>query len=80
MLQIVSRPVRGEWIEIRSGGRYAGGQKSRPVRGEWIEMDIVFYSTSSISSRPVRGEWIEIQNRAFRGVAGRVSPRAGRVD
>ena len=39
---VVSRPVRGAWIEIRSRSyRTACRSRSRPVRGAWIEILLV---------------------------------------
>ena len=35
---LVSRPARGEWIEIWSGISRRLAMPSRPARGEWIEI------------------------------------------
>ena len=34
----VSRPARGEWIEMRKSTGLMCAVESRPARGEWIEI------------------------------------------
>ena len=34
----MSRPARGEWIEIYKRAIAASMKRSRPARGEWIEI------------------------------------------
>ena len=79
---IVSRPVRGAWIEITlQTRRTATAAASRPVRGAWIEMvNPTYTKTDGTMSRPVRGAWIEIKHVMRHTPADRVAPRKGRVD
>ena len=57
---LLSRPVRGAWIEIIGAGRNLAAYTSRPVRGAWIEINCLLYCSFLAQSRPVRGAWIEM--------------------
>ena len=35
---VVSRPVRGAWIEMNAYAPHGSWKPSRPVRGAWIEI------------------------------------------
>ena len=37
---LLSRPTRGEWVEIQNGPRSSLPPESRPTRGEWVEIKI----------------------------------------
>ena len=68
---LLSRPVRGAWIEISLNSRVIREYMSRPVRGAWIEMLVTNALYNLFQSRPVRGAWIEIKV----GAACCVQPR-----
>ena len=56
---MLSRPVRGAWIETSQTRIPPSPVLSRPVRGAWIETTTEPAHKSIASSRPVRGAWIE---------------------
>ena len=39
-LAVLSLPMRGAWIEIKTTERHEHAQKSLPMRGAWIEIVI----------------------------------------
>ena len=57
MSVILSRPARGEWIEITIVAALCEGYKSRPARGEWIEICIQQRDLPRRLWRPARGQW-----------------------
>ena len=63
---IMSLPVRGAWIEIKSDKRELIEALSLPVRGAWIEISAVALSQKIVASLPVRGAWIEITSSTRR--------------
>ena len=76
-----SLPVRGAWIEMRSGFSAPRFQsRSLPVRGAWIEMRYPTFRTARQRSLPVRGAWIEILLVLLVLLILVVAPRAGSVD
>ena len=77
----MSLPMRGEWIEIRSGDLWAiWNPRSLPMRGEWIEITDIDINRGAYPSLPMRGEWIEIVGAKAGDMITVVSPHAGRVD
>ena len=78
----MSRPTRGEWIEIAlRREKPVLDEKSRPTRGEWIEIILVptcFHRFQRLAPRGASGlKWLPGQMRPSRCP---VSPHAGRVD
>ncbi len=58
---MLSRPIRGAWIEISSRCSRGTSSMSRPIRGAWIEIMVMRRGIKdSTGSRPIRGAWIEI--------------------
>ena len=64
LMQVMSLPVRGAWIEIRICQKLREEMCwSLPVRGAWIEIRLSDLETAISKSLPVRGAWIEIASR-----------------
>ena len=55
LTRTMSRPARGEWIEIYALCSKPGQVKSRPARGEWIEIAPVMQPKTVISRLAPRG-------------------------
>ncbi len=72
--------MRGEWIEIFSGGVEQVYTQSPLMRGEWIEIAQDSGGGRLQRSPLMRGEWIEIMGRSALKAGVAVSPHARGVD
>ena len=62
VLDIMSLPSRGAWIEILLSRLINQAIQSLPSRGAWIEISIYKIISNNNKSLPSRGAWIEIMN------------------
>ena len=59
--KVLSLPVRGAWIEIRSGGGLHDHQRRRSPCGErGLKSCAIRAASKAAASLPVRGAWIEM--------------------
>ena len=77
---MLSRPIRGAWIEIEYRNYTKMINESRPIRGAWIEIVLFILIPFFYKSRPIRGAWIEILSIGFHSDSLKVAPHTGRVD
>ena len=80
LLQIVSPPVRGAWIETLTGSQARIQHWSPPVRGAWIETAKKAVLDYCLASPPVRGAWIETSFAPYATGRHMVASREGGVD
>ena len=60
--KVLSLPVRGAWIEIRSGGGLHDHQRRRSPCGErGLKLPLRCSQIAAVRSLPVRGAWIEMR-------------------
>ena len=76
---LLSRPVRGVWVETILKLIIVPLLMSRPVRGVWVETSPMQSAQMQPVSRPVRGVWVETREEDYGKNLDKVTPRAGRV-
>ena len=81
LLNFMSLPARGAWIEIRYPISADRSYRSLPARGAWIEMSRrITCCIPAVWSLPARGAWIEISLSCPGHRLRKVAPREGSVD